>query len=523
MRARIVTYKILILMTGWVSVACAQQVPVTNWYTLNVFSVNSAYAGFNNCTEAYIDHAERWVGIEGAPSTNYLGAHTAISPRFGVGASFLMDQTHLIDRFSGAVALSYQFDLGDEHRIRFGSSLGYYRMTIDVSNTTVDDPSDDLLSAGNLNGSTLDMEVSLYYELKRLQLGISVPQILESNADFDLDNYEAGFQLVRHANALAMYNLDLNDKWTLQPALAYRVMKSNLNQFDALLGVSYNGLIEIAGGYRTEGIFLARTNFYIGNKVVVGYAYEIPGSELSAYSGGSHEFIVGLKFCKANTPKQAVEEQVDVTAQEPPVEPIPETPEEIEVPEPEETEIQQEEPLPPEPTVEELVVAPTVVPVPKQEEQPALQDTVPVETVPKIVVVEPDQDQEPEIVPQAISEKEPIIESSDFEIYFEKDSTRIAPAYTIQLNELARELRGHEAWKLIITGHSCDLGSEEVKEWIAKARGWSVRYYLVQQGVERRRITVVGKSDRDPKAPGRSEKARQLNRQVEIEVVKDDD
>jgi outer membrane protein OmpA-like peptidoglycan-associated protein len=71
-----------------------------------------------------------------------------------------------------------------------------------------------------------------------------------------------------------------------------------------------------------------------------------------------------------------------------------------------------------------------------------------------------------------------------------------------------------------IIGHTCDLGSPEVNEKLARERAMKAKEYMISQGIDETRILgISSKRDTDPLMPNDSEKNRSINRRVEIIIV----
>jgi outer membrane protein OmpA-like peptidoglycan-associated protein len=82
-------------------------------------------------------------------------------------------------------------------------------------------------------------------------------------------------------------------------------------------------------------------------------------------------------------------------------------------------------------------------------------------------------------------------------------------------------LKQNPSFRVICVGHTCDLGREEVNERISRARAEKAKNYLVQQGIEESRISVLGEGSRYPLVPNTSEKNRRINRRVEILIAEE--
>ena len=159
---------LIIGIIGSVSTVNGQQMPQTSLYTDNIFNINPAYAGYNaTCLEAYLGHITQWVGVEGAPSTNYLDIHKGFGNHIGLGGGFILDNTSMISRFSGNASFSYRIGLGANQNVRIGLSLGVYQVGVNTSSAIVQDPSDDVI-AGSRSGMTLNNVVIASCDIKHV-------------------------------------------------------------------------------------------------------------------------------------------------------------------------------------------------------------------------------------------------------------------------------------------------------------------------------------------------------------------
>ena len=72
----------------------------------------------------------------------------------------------------------------------------------------------------------------------------------------------------------------------------------------------------------------------------------------------------------------------------------------------------------------------------------------------------------------------------------------------------------HKDINVTCEGHTCDIDSDEVNERIGNQRAMTVKNYLMQHGIEERRITTLSKGKKEPIVPNTSEENRKLNRRV---------
>jgi len=88
------------------------------------------------------------------------------------------------------------------------------------------------------------------------------------------------------------------------------------------------------------------------------------------------------------------------------------------------------------------------------------------------------------------------------------------------LDQLAETMNSNPDITLEITGHTCDLGSEEVNKKVGLDRAEWVKAELVKRGVSADRISTATKWFTEPLVPNTSEDNRKINRRVEIKVVR---
>ncbi len=94
------------------------------------------------------------------------------------------------------------------------------------------------------------------------------------------------------------------------------------------------------------------------------------------------------------------------------------------------------------------------------------------------------------------------------------------PANTPQvLSELAERMKGCEDIKLVITGHTDNVGNQRDNLVLSIMRAYNVKYYLVyHHGISQSRISSTGFGDKTPTTNNASEKGRELNRRVDFEL-----
>ena len=70
--------------------------------------------------------------------------------------------------------------------------------------------------------------------------------------------------------------------------------------------------------------------------------------------------------------------------------------------------------------------------------------------------------------------------------------------------------------KLLVVGHTDDVGTRKANQLVSEKRAEAVYEYLVQKGLAAERIRFEGRGASEPLQPNRSEAQRAQNRRVEF-------
>jgi outer membrane protein OmpA-like peptidoglycan-associated protein len=108
-------------------------------------------------------------------------------------------------------------------------------------------------------------------------------------------------------------------------------------------------------------------------------------------------------------------------------------------------------------------------------------------------------------------------------IQFETGSATLVPASEQVLSAIAGLLDEHpDIARVAVEGHTDNVGSEDENLALSRARALTVVRWLVERGVDERRLEVRGYGPRRPKASNDTEAGRTENRRVEFTIVRRD-
>ena len=104
-------------------------------------------------------------------------------------------------------------------------------------------------------------------------------------------------------------------------------------------------------------------------------------------------------------------------------------------------------------------------------------------------------------------------------MFFASNETTILPQSEPSLKELYEMLRDNPEVRILITGHTDWVGSDEDNQILSEGRAASVKQSMVDRGIDASRIETTGKGESMPIATNETEKGRQRNRRVEITIL----
>lgn len=101
-------------------------------------------------------------------------------------------------------------------------------------------------------------------------------------------------------------------------------------------------------------------------------------------------------------------------------------------------------------------------------------------------------------------------------IFFEFSKYELLPESFPELNRLAEFMKANTEYKVEIAGHTDDIGATGINNALSQNRAKAVANYLIQAGIEPKRIKTKGYGKSKPIAPNDTEENRAKNRRVEF-------
>lgn len=105
-------------------------------------------------------------------------------------------------------------------------------------------------------------------------------------------------------------------------------------------------------------------------------------------------------------------------------------------------------------------------------------------------------------------------------LYFKADSAEITQQAVFSLMDLYKFLAKNQQIAIEIGGHTNGLPNHEYCDQLSSNRAKSVEQFLIQKGIDRKRLSTKGYGKRQPIATNETEQGRQRNQRVEVKILK---
>ena len=99
---------------------------------------------------------------------------------------------------------------------------------------------------------------------------------------------------------------------------------------------------------------------------------------------------------------------------------------------------------------------------------------------------------------------------------FELNQSSLLPGADETLSAVVTFLESFPQVSVLITGHTCSLGTSEYNQQLSERRAEQVADYLKSHGIDSDRLVVAARGDSEPLSSNLTERGRQLNRRVEV-------
>lgn len=281
--------------------AAAQQDPQYTQYMFNLLALNPAYAGSAERLSLKALSRHQWVGFEGAPTTQTLTAHSPfLVESLGLGGTVSRDQHGPVTQYGIILDVAYRMFLGNDQKLAFGIKGGLNLFQGEFASLHPLEANDQVFQQDVSTKSDPQFGFGMMWYSDRFYLGLSSPKVLRTDF-FETDSLALVSDPGQrpHYFLTGGYVFDLGTYTKFKPTFMVKAVEGAPLSFDLGANFLLYEKLWLGAMYRHTDAVGALVQYNLTDGLSVGYAYDYPLSPLRNYSGGSHEFMLGLDLGKA--------------------------------------------------------------------------------------------------------------------------------------------------------------------------------------------------------------------------------
>jgi type IX secretion system PorP/SprF family membrane protein len=290
--------RLIIIITGILAgvAVYAQQMPLSENYFMDKYSLAPSYAGNFNKKFLFMGYRTDWSGIDGGPQTLRLSYNDAFMKNAGYGAKLIFDKAGIFRQTIVMGTYSYKVKLVQNHFLMFGLSAGFYSNTLNLRDYYNDpkynlDPS--LINADVRSKLKFMSDVSAVYAFRGFEAGF-----LFSNINFGDAKYSQvplTYKPLANFQIHALYDFNLSQSWDLTPLIVIRGGKYIKSQFELAAKLEFQKIAWASILFRDPGILGIGLGANISKAIKVGYNFNIASSVAPRFYN-NHELTVGINI-----------------------------------------------------------------------------------------------------------------------------------------------------------------------------------------------------------------------------------
>jgi len=282
--------------------AKGQEYPWSLQYVTNMHTLNPAFVGMWDKAGLLASTRTNWIGVSGAPLSQYLGYFTPIKDqRSGVGVSMQRLNTGLEKRLSLTGDYSYQIRLDMYNYLRFGLRAGILNYDNNLSDYSLfpepENPMDPKFSSDVRFYNMTTFGVGGVFYNEHLFVSLSVPQIINNTFKVNHSDTRSSVADAKSVYLSGSYVFSLINGIYFRPNLLL-VATIGKPVYGDLAGLVYlPSNLQLGVNLRSTGTICFSAQYSFANNMRIGYASDYAViSDIRKYQMGTYEFIIGYDF-----------------------------------------------------------------------------------------------------------------------------------------------------------------------------------------------------------------------------------
>jgi type IX secretion system PorP/SprF family membrane protein len=263
----------------------------------NGLLINPAYAGNQGCLNMNAHVRNQWSGMDGAPTTFVVSAHSPIKPKISLGAVLYADKIGVSRQIGFAGIYSYAINFTNNRRLSIALQGSINNFRNDLSSLTPKMQNDPSIIHADVNEMRMNFGSGFFYSAPRFYAGLSLVNIQANFRDKSVFVFNQRRQYFLNGG----YLINLNEDVKLKPNLLVRYIEGSKTYFDINNTVILKEVLWLGVSYRTSGSMVFLTQFKLSDQLNLGYAFERNISMDKNLNRSSHEIMINFRCEYSNS------------------------------------------------------------------------------------------------------------------------------------------------------------------------------------------------------------------------------
>jgi len=268
-------------------------------YSNHLFSMqefNPAYAGARGVLSGTIMHRSQWLGLDGAPNSEFIAVNSPL-PFYNMGGGFSLSSDRIGPLATTTMGLdaSHQLRFSEKSFLRYGVKLSGMFSNANFGELSLNE-GNDALFAGNVRSKmAMNVGFGAIYSYDKYYVGVASPRMINSKYKSNgggLNIMSAQRQICFNGGAAIQITSDI----LLRPVVMARITSGAPVSMDLSATAVYKDLFwfGLMGRYGDAiGISLGGN---VTDEIQLGYAFDASVGGLSGYT--SHEIVFRYDMIK---------------------------------------------------------------------------------------------------------------------------------------------------------------------------------------------------------------------------------
>lgn len=290
----------------------AQQDPQFSMYMFNGQYINPAYVGSKGTLDVTGIYRYQWAGqnFDGSPQSASIGINTPFRrEQYAVGAYLGYDRIGHVNMFNMVGQFAYSIPV-KKSKISLGMQAGFYHFNNNGLKHSLNNQSDEIFTNEQVFASP-NIGTGVYVYSKRYFIGASIPHLLNMKLGNEWFNGGSNIDVSRQYRHLfisggVVIGKD-NSVVKFKPTFLLKYVEGldrGIPDFDLNANFLFVDRFWVGAGVRTGGNrvgpyfsdVIGIFECLVTQQLRVGYSYDYLLSNLSGFTTGSHEIMLGYSF-----------------------------------------------------------------------------------------------------------------------------------------------------------------------------------------------------------------------------------